>query len=476
MTKLNIENINQNAVKTEYAVRGVVPMRAEELKKELLNTNNGLKFGKIIPCNIGNPQALNQKPISYFRDILSLVNNERLLNSDNVDKIFDMEVIEQARQYRSEMQIQTGAYTHSQGLESFRQRVCTFIEQRDGLEKGSVSTKNIFLSDGASPIIQIALNILIKDNNTGIMLPIPQYPLYSASVTLLGGKIVPYYLEEETGWSLGNNICHVISSYEKAISEGVDVKAVVVINPGNPTGSIFTKAEMKQLVEFCETHELVLFADEVYQENIYDDELEFISFRSIITEMNSQIPLFSFHSTSKGFFGECGRRGGYGEILNVPEDIHALFYKLSSVKLCPNIDGQLATAVMVSPPNIQEYVEEVEAIKTSLKRRAEKMTQFWNSLEGVSCQKVAGSMYAFPNINIPTKAIEIARSKGMEPDLFYALELLENTGVCCVPGCGFVQKPDTYHLRCTILPLEESFDEFLGRIEKFHNEFLQKYL
>jgi alanine transaminase len=154
--------------------------------------------------------------------------------------------------------------------------------------------------------------------------------------------------------------------------------------------------------------------------------------------------------------------------------------KLASIALCSNSIGQLATGLMVNPPakgdpSHEQYVAERDAILASLKRRAEKMTDALNTLEGVSCTNIDGAMYAFPMIDLPEKAIKAAQSVGVEPDEMYCMELLENTGIVVVPGSGFKQEEGTYHFRTTILPPEESIDEVIELMKVFHAEFLKKY-
>lgn len=138
------------------------------------------------------------------------------------------------------------------------------------------------------------------------MIPIPQYPIYSAQLDLLGGHKVGYYLDEEGLWDL--NIEELERSLKEAQDKGIDVRGFVMINPGNPTGQVLSEKAVQDIVKFCVKHNLVLLADEVYQENIYDDSLKFTSCKKAAHEagLTDKIELASFHSTSKGLFGECG--------------------------------------------------------------------------------------------------------------------------------------------------------------------------
>ncbi|CAE7571361.1 unnamed protein product, partial [Symbiodinium microadriaticum] len=141
---------------------------------------------------------------------------------------------------------------------------------------------------------------------------------------------------------------------------------------------------------------------------------------------------------SKGFLGECGLRGGYFELLGIPPEVKLELYKLASLSLCSNVVGQLAVGLMVNPPKDGDesyaiFAAEKEAILSSMQRRARLLTDALNKLEGVSCNEIEGAMYAFPTITLPAKAIEAAKSINEEPDTFYCLRLVEQTGIVLVP-------------------------------------------
>ena len=151
---------------------------------------------------------------------------------------------------------------------------------------------------------------------------------------------------------------------------------------------------------------------------------------------------------------------------------------MTSINLSPNNVGQLAVGLMVNPPQPGDpsyalYEEEKLGILESLKRRAAMIVDAFNRLEGVSCQTTQGALYAFPKIELPPKSIAAAERAGKSPDLFYCLELLLATGICCVPGSGFGQVPGTFHLRTTILPPEETFQEITEKFSAFHSDFMR---
>ena len=428
--------------------------------------------------NIGNPQQLGQKPITFFRQVLALVEYDQLLEQSS---LFPHDAVARARSYLKEVK-SVGAYSHSQGVELVRREVADFIARRDGY---AADPELIFLTDGASPGVQSWIRALLRDQSDGLMIPIPQYPLYSACIPLFGGSAVEYYLDEAGGWSL--SVEELNKSYEAARAKKVLPRALVVINPGNPTGQCLTADNIRDIITFCAERNVVVMADEVYQENVYNLAKPFVSFRKVLKQMQEENPkrfgsvqMVSFHSTSKGMIGECGKRGGYFEALGFPENVRAEFYKTASISLCPNVIGQLTVGLMVNPPRPHDpshalYAKEIATIYDSLKRRAEKVTGALRSLEGVTCNPSEGAMYCFPQIRLPAPVIDAAKKSGVAPDLFYCQALLDNTGICVVPGSGFGQVDGTYHFRTTFLPLESQLDPVLQKMAVFHKEFMAKW-
>jgi alanine transaminase len=480
---LTHDRINAAVKQTEYAVRGEMAILAEDLRDKIAQDPTSVPFHAITNCNIGNPQQLGQQPISFLRQIASLVEYPALLdprNEEVVLKLYPKDALQRARTLVKSIG-STGAYSHSQGIPFIRQDVADFITKRDGGYPSHAD--QIFLTAGASPGVQTVLQVLIENDNVGVMIPIPQYPLYTASIALCNGKAVPYYLDEEAGWAL--HLAELKKSLNEARSKGISVRALCVINPGNPTGNVLSFQDMKDVISFCREERLVLMADEVYQANVYyPREKPWASFKKILFDMgpdySDHVELISFHSISKGMIGECGRRGAYFECVNIDPLVLAEIYKLASISLCPNVQGQIAVDVMVKPPEPQDesyptYQTEMNYQFLSLQRRAEKLCDAFNQLEGVSCQRAEGSMYLFPTIQLSKKAQKIAQSKNKSPDLFYTLALLNATGVCMVPGSGFLQKPDTYHFRSTFLPPEKELDRFINEIGLFHRTFMEQY-
>ncbi|KAJ3292219.1 hypothetical protein HK104_005489 [Borealophlyctis nickersoniae] len=472
--------MNQSIVKLDYAVRGELAIRAEELRKQLEDSPGSLPFDRIVNCNIGNPQQLGQKPITFFRQVACLIEYPDLLSEENIDttrKLFPEDAIKRAESLLDSIG-SVGMYSHSQGIPLIREDVAKFIEERDGFPS---NPKDIFLTAGASIGVQLVLHTLISHSKSGIMIPVPQYPLYNGTVAMYEGNVVPYFLNEDAKWSL--SIEELERSHKEAASGGLDVRALCVINPGNPTGACLTEENIKEIIEFCIRNRLVLLADEVYQANIYEHDYPFHSFKKVAKSMGTaaqNLELVSFHSISKGMIGECGRRGGYFECMGIDPEVQAMFYKVASISLCPPVHGQVMVDLVVNPPKEGDasyplYRKEIDTIYESLKRRSAKLAQGLNSLQGVTCNPAQGAMYLFPRIRLPPKAVQAAEKAGRQPDEFYCLELLNATGVCVVPGSGFRQVDGTWHFRSTFLPPEDEMDKFIESISKFHEGFLGRY-
>ncbi len=448
---MKLADLGKAVLETEYAVRGPIVARAVELEKS----------GKeIIYCNIGNPQALEQKPLTWVRQVLSLCEYPALM--EKAPGIFPSDVVDAAKILLAGSKHGIGAYSESKGVKVIRDAIAAFIGERDGID---TDPDCIFLTDGASKGVQAALRLLLASPQDGIMVPIPQYPLYSATITLYEGKQVNYYLDEHNDWKLSREMLE--DSLHEAKRFGVNVKGIVVINPGNPTGSVIDADNIAMIIDFAHQHDLAILADEVYQENVYREGQKFTSFAKVMADKKiTDVSLFSFHSTSKGFLGECGHRGGYFEIRNIPADVTAQILKIQSVSLCSNLPGQAAVYCMVNPPkkgqpSYDTYAAERDAILSELKKRAKMLAEGLNKIPGYKCNVVAGAMYAFPQVELPAG----------KTDAEYCMAMLEQAGICVVPGSGFGQIPGTAHFRTTILPPTHKMAEVIERIAKFHKDY-----
>jgi aspartate/methionine/tyrosine aminotransferase len=444
---ISLADLGKAVLETEYAVRGPIVARAAELERQ---------GRKIIYCNIGNPQALEQRPLTFVRQTIALCEYPELM--DSAPGAFPADVVERARELLAGSKHGLGAYSESKGLRFVREAAAAFIRERDGID---ADPEAIYLTDGASKGVQAALRMLIAGPNDGIMIPIPQYPLYSATITLYQGKQVHYYLDEAKDWRLSRQLLE--ESIAEAKRFGVKVKAICVINPGNPTGSVLDRENISMVIDFAREQGLAILADEVYQENIYRAGESFVSFAKVLAEKEeTSVSLFSFHSCSKGYLGECGHRGGYMELRNIPPEVVAQVTKIQSVGLCANLPGQVAVYCMTRPPKPGQpsyvtFAAERDGILSELRARAKLLAEGLNAIPGIQCNEAAGAMYAFPRIALPSG----------KTDGEYCMALLEATGICVVPGSGFGQIPGTAHFRTTILPPTARLKEVVLLIAQF---------
>ncbi|KAK5087480.1 alanine transaminase [Exophiala xenobiotica] len=492
---LNIDNINPHVKEAKYAVRGELAIKSEEYRAKLRKlkedgpptppSDSDLPFDTVVSANIGNPQQLDQKPLTFFRQVLSLLEYPNLLDKEDVllqHLDYKQDAVDRARWLIKEIG-SVGAYSQSTGVPAIRQSVAKYIERRDGFPADS---NNIYLSAGASSGVNTLMHIICANDKTGILVPIPQYPLYTATLSLLNARCCPYELDEASGW--GTDMATIKKSYEDAKANGTDVRAIVVINPGNPTGASLPRSDIESIIKFAAENQLVIMADEVYQTNVFIG--EFVSFKKTLRELQrdnpgtdghegpyDQLELVSLHSISKGMVGECGHRGGYFELVGIDKEVQEQIYKFISIMLCPPVVGQCAVEMMVNPPKEGEpsfelYHKEYTTIEKGLRTRATALYNAFKEMEGLDISEPQGAMYLFPTITIPEKAQKAAKEKGKKPDEFYCLELLDATGICVVPGSGFGQKEGTLHFRTTFLA---PGTDWVGRITKFHKEFMEQY-
>ena len=411
-----------------------------------------------------------KRPGVEGRDVNDIENKVRAL--------YPEEVIRRAKELSDQIGY-LGAYTPTKGVLAIRQSIARFIQSRDQTPDAVVDPENIFLTNGASDGINRILQLIVggQRKKVGVLVPVPQYPLYSATLTLLGAEMVPYYLEEDRNWGLTKN--ELDRAIAEARNNGIGVKAMVMINPGNPTGNVFDRSSLEMIIKTCSSEGIVLLADEVYQENVYAEK-PFLSARRIAMENGVRIELFSFHSTSKGLLGECSRRGGYFQCHGIDADVMQQILKLSSMSLSSNVIGQVMMGLLVEGPkegneSHEQFVKEKRDVYESLKRRGRMLHEAFNKLESVTCNPAEGAMYLFPRLHLPQRFIQECKDKDEHPEDIYCLQLLAATGICLVPGWGFGQREGTYHLRSTFLPPESEMRDFVERVSKFHAGFMSTY-
>ena len=387
-----------------------------------------LPFTRFCQTNTGNPQALGQKPITFFREVISAVLNPDLITKN----VYSADVNNRALEYLQEF-ISAGAYTQSAGVEYIRRDVAKFIESRDGIPS---SFSEIYLSNGGSESISQLYSVLNQcTGNDGFMLPIPQYPQYYARIAMEGCHVVGYLLDEQNDWQI--DFEHLEKQYNEATAKGINIRAITIINPGNPTGGVFTEETLQKIIQFSFERRILIVADEVYQSNIYDKTKSFCSMKRALYDMpdsnlRDKVMVVSLHSISKGFMGECGLRGGYIELINMSAGVHLNLTKLKSFVLCPNTVGQIAIGLLVKPPTrgvesdetVDLFEKEKNSILDSLEIRALKCTELLAQFDGVKAQKIGAALYAFPQLMLPKKFVDEAIKLGISPDLHYCLSIM----------------------------------------------------
>lgn len=310
--------------------------------------------------------------------------------------------------------------------------------RQDAERKGIRAIRDVFVSTGASEAIEIALSAL-ADPGENVLLPFPGYPLYTALTAKLGIEDRPYYLDEANGWQPD------LADMAQKIDE--KTRAIVLINPNNPTGAIWSRETLEGVVELCRKHGLVLFSDEIYERLIYDGEGH-VSTASLADD----ICILTFNGLSKNWVAPGFRIGWC--VISGPEalvgDYLDAMLKLTRARLCANHPQQYAIR-----PALEGDQSHLVELNRTLKRRAELADRMLNDIDGISLVKPGGAFYAYPSLHI----------EGQDSD--FVRELILETGVVVVPGAGFGQRPGTQHFRIVTLPDDETLRRAFERIGDF---------
>lgn len=473
-TTLTMENMNPRVKAMKYFLRGAIYQRANEIEK-IFNEQTEKKFPYTIRADIDDPQGCFQKPLTFLRQVLALTLDKSLLDSCK----FPEDVKHRALVLLKECcGSSVGSYTEPLGIEYIRRDVAKFLEKRDGHPS---NWEDIILTDGAAEAIRLILNLFgrtIGCKPQGILIPTPTYPLYSAIAEDLDIKLINYHIDGCKFWEV--NVPYLKKIVEKA-REFCKPKIIVVINPGNPTGNVLQRKTIEEIIKFAFEEKLFIMADEVYQDNMYVG--EFISFKKVLVESGKpydQQELASFMSVSKGYVGEAGLRAGFVEIINLHPCVRNVMINFIEFTKDPSTIGQFVVDVYANPPRQGDpsyplWIREKEENLEYLKRKAKIAEVCFNLMEGMSCRIVEGSIYAFPEIIMPQKAIEKANGQNVPPDVFYSYALLEKAGIAVLPGSVFGQAPGTWHVRVTLLPPLSLYLEMMDRWMKFHTDFFNEY-
>jgi alanine-synthesizing transaminase len=334
----------------------------------------------------------------------------------------------------------SAGYSDSKGIFAARKAVM-HETQKQGIK--GVSLDDIYLGNGASELIVMATNALL-DNGDELLLPAPDYPLWTAAASLSGGTPVHYLCEESNGWMPD------LADIRSRITPRT--KGIVVINPNNPTGALYSRELLLGIVQIAREHGLVVFADEVYDKVLYDGVRH-----TPIASLSEDVLTLTFNSLSKSY-RSCGYRAGWmvlsGDKKPALDYIEGL-NMLSNMRLCANVPGQWAVQTALGG---YQSINELVGEGGRLRKQRDLAYELITAIPGVSCVKPQAALYMFPRLDSEIYPIE--------DDQKFFLDLLEETKVMLVQGTGFNwATPD--HFRIVFLPHEDDLREAIHRVARF---------
>ena len=392
-----------------YDIRGPVLQRARQMEDE---------GQRIIKLNIGNPAA------------------------------FGFEVPEEIQQDTIRNMSKAGGYTDSKGLFEPRKAIMHYTQSKN---IAGVTVDDIIIGNGVSELIVMAMQGLLN-NGDQMLVPMPDYPLWTAAATLAGGTARHYMCDEASGWLPD------LKDIESKIN--ANTRGIVVINPNNPTGALYPREILEGIIEIARHHGLVIFADEIYDKVLYDGN-EHISMASLADD----VLFVTFNGLSKNY-RTCGYRAGWMVISG--EKKHATDYieglnMLASMRLCANVPGQLAIQTALGG---YQSINDLVAPFGRLCKQRDLAYEMLTAIPGVTCVKPKAAMYLFPKLDPTIYPIE--------DDQQFILDLLLEEKVLLVQGTGFNwKKPD--HFRVVFLPNVDDLAEAIQRIGRFLEGYRKKH-
>ncbi len=394
-----------------YDIRGPVLDKARQMEEE---------GHKIIKLNIGNIAAFGlEPPDEIVQDMI------RNLGS----------------------QVAAG-YTDSKGLFAPRKAVVHYTQQK---HVTGVTVDDVYLGNGASELIAMSMNALL-DAGDEVLIPSPDYPLYTAVVSLSGGTPVHYHCDEGSGWLPD------IADIKKKVTPRT--KAIVVINPNNPTGALYPVELLREIVEVARQHQLIVVADEIYDKTLYDGEQH-----TSIASLSDDVLTVTFNGLSKNY-RSCGYRAGWmvvsGDKRHARDYIEGL-NMLASMRLCANTPGQLAIQTALGG---YQSINDLVAPGGRLCRQRDLAYELLTQIPGVSVVKPKAALYMFPRLD--PKLYPVA------DDQQFAYELLAEEKVLIVQGSGF-NVPDNQHFRVVFLPHTDDLGDAIGRIARFLDHYRKRH-
>ncbi len=341
----------------------------------------------------------------------------------------------------------SAGYSDSKGIFGARKAVM-HETQKQGIK--GVTLDDIYLGNGASELIVMATNGLLN-NGDELLLPAPDYPLWTAAVSLSGGTPVHYVCDEANGWM--PNMDDIRAKITK------NTKGIVVINPNNPTGALYSDALLMDIVSLAREHDLIIFADEVYDKVLYDGVKH-----TPIASLSDDVLTLTFNSLSKSY-RSCGYRAGWlvvsGDKKPAADYIEGL-NMLSNMRLCANVPGQWAIQTALGG---YQSINDLVGEGGRLRKQRDLAYELITAIPGVTCVKPQAALYMFPRLDPKVYPIK--------DDQQFFLELLQETKVMLVQGTGFNWK-STDHFRIVFLPHEDDLREAISRIAKFLENYRNK--
>ncbi|RDE19497.1 pyridoxal phosphate-dependent aminotransferase [Motiliproteus coralliicola] len=337
-------------------------------------------------------------------------------------------------------------YCDSKGLFAARKAV---MHETQRLKIPGVTIDDIYLGNGVSELIVMAMQALINDNDE-MLIPAPDYPLWTAAVSLAGGNPVHYQCDEQADWYPD------IDDIRSKITDRT--RGIVVINPNNPTGSVYPPELLEQIIELARQHNLILFADEIYDKILFDDAVH-----TPMASLSDDVLTLTFNGLSKTY-RSAGFRSGW-MIISGPKhrarDYVEGLDMLSNMRLCANVPAQNAIQTALGGyQSIQELIVPGGRLRDQRDAAYEMLTE----IPGVSCVKPKGAMYLFPKLD--------PKMYPIHNDEKLALDLLIQQKILIVQGSGF-NLPDTQHFRIVFLPREDDLRDAIGRIGTFLSSYQQ---
>ncbi|MBU3606255.1 pyridoxal phosphate-dependent aminotransferase [Polynucleobacter sp. MWH-Creno-3A4] len=340
------------------------------------------------------------------------------------------------------------AYSDSKGIFAARKAIMQYCQEK-GIQ--GVTLDDVYTGNGVSELIVLSMNALLNDGDE-VLVPAPDYPLWTAAVSLSSGTPVHYLCDEANDWAPDLN------DLRKKITPRT--KAIVVINPNNPTGAIYSKEVLLEITKIAREHGLILFADEIYDKMLYDEE-KHISLASLSTD----VVVITFNGLSKNY-RSCGYRAGWmvvsGDKEMVRDYIEGL-NMLASMRLCANVPGQYAIQTALGG---YQSINDLVAEGGRLARQRDLAWKLITEIPGVTCVKPKSALYLFPKLDPEMYPIE--------DDQQFVADLLKEEKVLLVQGSGFNWgKPD--HFRVVFLPHEDVLKEAISRLARFLERYRNKH-